>query len=334
MRVRILGQWVGLATLFTSSLLPAQGSAPKDSATVVAGAHYSAGAFHRFFFGSRYRALWTTPIRVPVLDLQHFAGGLKPIERGGGQQTKSLRLAGADGRTYQFRSIDKDPTTILPPELKETFAADILRDQISSAHPAGAVVVAPLLETVGVLHTNPIIVQMPNDPALGEFRPVFGGLLGLIEERPKALADEETTIGGASRIVRTSELFKRLDDEPAVRVDDHAFLLARLTDVFMGDWDRHDDQWRWALVDSGGPARWLPIPLDRDQVFVRFDGLLLSFARRTAPQLLNFGAEYGDITGATWNGRDLDRRFLTGLERSVWDSVAHGLKSRPTDAAG
>ena len=333
MRVRSTVPWLCIVSVLAPTVLRAQGYAPRDSVTVVAGAHYGAGAFHRFLFGTRYRSLWTTPIKVPVLDLQHFAGGLKPLQRGGGQQTKSLRLAGADGRTYQFRSIDKDPTTILPPELKETFAADILRDQISSAHPAGAVVVAPLLETVGVLHTNPIIVQMPNDPALGEFQTAFGGLLGLIEERPKALADEETTIGGASKIVRTSELYKRLDDEPAVRVDDHAFLLARLTDVFMGDWDRHDDQWRWALVDSGGPARWLPIPLDRDQVFVRFDGLLLSFARRTAPQLLNFGPEYGDITGATWNGRDLDRRFLTGLERPVWDSVANVLRSRLTDAA-
>ena len=332
MLVPTLRRWLCIASAFTPSLLVAQGYAPKDSATVVPGAHYGAGSFHRFFFGSRYRELWTTPIKVPVLDLQHFAGGLKPIERGGGQQTKSLRLAGADGRTYQFRSVDKDPTTILPPELKETFAADILQDQISSAHPAGAIVVVPLLDAAGVLHTNPILVKMPDDPALGEFRAVFGGLLGLIEERPKTLADEESTIGGASKIVRTSELYKRLDDDPAVRVDDRAFLRARLTDVFMGDWDRHDDQWRWALVDSGGPARWLPIPLDRDQVFVRFDGLLLSFARRTAPQLLNFGSEYGDITGATWNGRDLDRRFLTGLERSVWDSIAGVLQSRFTDA--
>jgi len=332
MRVRTLDLGLLTASLLAPCALAAQVYAPRDSVTMVPGAHYRAGSFHRFFFGTRYRALWTTPIKVPVLDLKTFAGGLKPTVRGGGQQTKSLRFAGADGRTYQFRSIDKDPTTILPPELKETFAAEILRDQISSGHPVGAVVVPPLLEAAGVLHTNPIIVQMPDDPALGEFRATFGGMLGLIEERPKTLAEEESAIGGASRIVRTDELFKRLDDDPAVRVDDRAFLRARLTDVFMGDWDRHDKQWSWALVDSGGPPRWLPIPLDRDQVFVRFDGLLLSIARRSVPQLLNFGPEYGDITGATWNGRDLDRRFLTGLERPVWDSVATALKARFSDA--
>ena len=56
------------------------------------------------------------------------------------------------------------------------------------------------------------------------------------------------------------------------------------------------------------------------------------------PQLLDFGPEYGPIVGATWNGRDLDRRFLSGLERPVWDSVLTwislkllGLTTVPTD---
>lgn len=311
----------------------AGGYAPRESVTVAPNPHYRASPPHRFFFGAHYRELWTTPIRVPVLDLKQFAGGLRPTQPGGGQQTRSLRFAGADGREYQFRSVDKDPSAILPPELKETFVRNILQDQISSAHPAGPLVAGALLDSAGVRHTNPILVMMPDDPALGEYRATFAGLLGMIEERPTVLAEEDSTLGGASRIVSTSGLRKRLDDNPAVRVDDRAFLLARLVDVYMGDWDRHDDQWRWALVDSGGPARWLPIPRDRDQAFVRFDGFLLAEARRAAPQLLNFGRAYGSIIGETWNGRDLDRRFLAGLERPVWDSVTRVLKSRLSDGA-
>jgi hypothetical protein len=326
-----------MLTLLTLPALPAAAQmpayAPRESVTVIPGAQYRAGGLHRAFFGTRYRALWTTPIRVPLLDLKQFAGGLKPVRKGGGQQTHSLRLQGADGRLYQFRSVSKDPRAVLPPELRDTWAAGILQDQMSSAHPAGPAVVPPLLAAGGVLHTDPLLVQMPDDPALGEFRAEFAGLLGFIEVRPTTLAEEESNIGGASKIVSTADLFKQLDDEPAVRVDDRAFLRARLMDVFMGDWDRHDTQWRWALVDSGGPARWMPIPLDRDQVFVRFDGFLLWQARRTVPQLLNFGPEYGEIIGATWNGRDLDRRLLTGLERSVWDSTAAALKAKLTDAA-
>ncbi|HEV8612983.1 MAG TPA: hypothetical protein VGQ73_05700, partial [Gemmatimonadales bacterium] len=331
--LRYAAMLAALPALPALAVAQAPAYAPRESVTVVPGAQYRAGGLHRFFFGTRYRGLWTTPIRVPVLDLKQFAGGLKPTRKGGGEQTHSLRLQGADGRLYQFRSVSKDPRAILPPELRDTWAGDILQDQMSSAHPAGPAVVPPLLEAGGVLHTDPILVQMPNDPALGEFRAEFAGLLGFIEVRPTTLAEEESAIGGASKIVSTADLFKQLDDDPAVRVDARAFLRARLMDVFMGDWDRHDSQWRWALVDSGGPPRWMPIPLDRDQVFVRFDGFLLWEVRRTVPQLLNFGPEYNDLTGATWNGRDLDRRLLTGLERPVWDSVAAALKAKLTDSA-
>lgn len=306
---------------------------PGDTVSVTPGAEYRAGGLHRLFFGGRYRDLWATPIRVPVLDLRRFAGGLRPTRKGGGQQTRSLRFAGADGREYAFRSVYKEATAILPLELRETFVKKLLQDQMSSGHPAGPLVVSSLLEAAGVLHTKPVLVQMPDDPALGEFRSEFAGLLGMIEERPNEMADEGARFAGASEIVGGDGLYKKLDDDPRVPVDSRAFLLARLTDVFLGDWDRHKDQWSWALVGTGASRRWLPIPKDRDQAFVRFDGFLLGQARRATPQLLNFGPSYGDMIGATWNGRDLDRRFLAGLERPVWDSIAGVLKARLTDQA-
>src|SRR5207245_1888161 len=81
-----------------------------------------------------------------VLDLSRFAGGLTPTGCGGRRQTKVLRLLGKDGRQYAFRSVDKDPTLALPPELRATFAKDLVQDQISSAHPGAPLVVAPLLD--------------------------------------------------------------------------------------------------------------------------------------------------------------------------------------------
>lgn len=325
----------GTTAILGLCLMPTLGAAqaysPRDSVTVVAGAQYRAGGLHRFFFGTHYRDLWTTPIRVPVLDLKTYGGGLTPLQRGGGMQTVSLRFRGADGKEYAFRSMAKDPTPLLPPELQHTVAADIVRDQVSAAHPAAPLVAAPLLAAAGVLHATPVLVQLPDDAALGEFRKEFSGMLGTIEERPRELGDDGTTFAGASEIVGTAELFQELDKAPEVRVDGRAFLLARLTDLFMGDWDRHADQWRWARITRGGKESWQPIPRDRDQAFVRLDGFLLAQARRSSPQLVNFGPSYSSILGATWNGRNLDRRFLTGLERPVWDSIAALLQSRLTD---
>ncbi len=301
-----------------------------DSVMVAPGPQYDTGWLHRLFFGDHYRDLWSTPIEAPVLDLASFAGGLKVTRRGGGEQTKSLRLEGADGKEYQFRSIDKDPVKALPPALQSTAAADIVRDQTSAGHPVGSLMVPPLLEAAGVLHAPPRIFQMPkNDPRLGQFAAEFGGMVGTIEERPNE--EKGAAFAGATEIVSTDKVLKEVEDSPNDRVDAKAFLTARLVDILIGDWDRHADQWRWARFGDERPYLWRPIPRDRDQAFARYDGLLLAVARASTPQLVNFGPDYSGMLGQTWNGRDLDRRFLVSLEWKEWDSIATALQAKLTD---
>src|SRR5437899_1451740 len=121
-----------LATLPVGVHAQAKDAVPGATVTVAAGAHYRAGGVHRFFLGDDYRDLWTMPIRVEVLDLRAYAGGLKPAFRVGGQETKGLAMKGADGRDYTFRGIDKDPSGVLPADLQGTIAERIVQDQISS----------------------------------------------------------------------------------------------------------------------------------------------------------------------------------------------------------
>ncbi len=321
---------IGLPFAPAAAQSPADTAAPGGTARVAPGPQYDAGWLHRLFFGRHYRDLWSTPIEAPELDLGSFAGGLKVTRRGGGEQTKSIRLEGADGKEYQFRSIDKDPVLTLPPALRTTAAAGVVRDQTSAGHPVGALLAPPILEAAGVLHSAPQVVILPkDDPRLGEFAAEFGGMLGTIEERPRD--DEDASFAGASEVISTAKLLKEVEDSPGDQVDARAFLTARLVDVFIGDWDRHADQWRWARFGDTRPRLWRPIPRDRDQAFARYDGLLLTVARASTPQLVNFGPSYSGMLGQTWNGRDLDRRFLVPLERAVWDSVATALQSRLTD---
>jgi len=301
------------------------------TAVTVVGARYGRGGLHKTLYGDRYRDLWATPVRLEVLDLHAFAGGLTPVRRGGSGQTISLHLDGADGRRYVIRSIDKN--LHVPADLQNTFAEEQLQDlKIHAFHPAAALMVAPLLQAAGILHATPRMVILPDDPALGEFREDYAGLIGMIEERPNEGPDGTPGFAGSSRVVGTERLFEILDDAPTERVDRRAFLRARLMDLFLGDRDRHVDQWRWARFERDGAPVWLTIPRDRDEAFVANDGVFWWLIQQYVPRFTSFRADYPYIPGLAENGWDLDRRMLAGLEGSAWDSVATALQATLTDS--
>jgi hypothetical protein len=301
-----------------------------DTITVVPGPEYQAGWPHTLFLGTHWRDAWTFPVRVEVLDLKSFAGGLVPVKRGGGFQTKTLRFRGGDGKQYKFRSLNKDPSKVLPEELRESIAADIMQDQISSANPYAQFVVAPILRAVGVLNAEPQLVFLPDDERLGEFREEFGNVLGTIELVPTVDPEGEDSFAGADKVVNTFELFQKVDDDHDQQVDQVEFLKARLTDIYLGDWDRHVDQWRWAGFRDGRIWRWVPIPRDRDQAFSRFDGVLPWFAANAMAILEHFSDTYPKMEDLSWSGRYLDRRFLGRLPRVTWDSIVGFMQQKIT----
>src|SRR5215471_1070285 len=98
--------------------------------TVAANTQYDrVSKFKKVMFGDHYRKEWATPVDVEILNPSLFAGGLTPEKMGGGHQTKSLRLRGANGKEYVLRSVNKDPSKAIPPEFTGTFAEDVVQDQ-------------------------------------------------------------------------------------------------------------------------------------------------------------------------------------------------------------
>ncbi|MBD3408668.1 MAG: BamA/TamA family outer membrane protein [Ignavibacteriales bacterium] len=321
-----IAKLIGVVALFV-----AVAAAQSRDTTVVAGAEYDRSGMHRLLFGENWRDVWATPIVVPVLDVDTFAGGLTALKRGGGMQTKTLHLVDSLGRRWKFRSINKDARKLLPPEMRSDFSEDIAKDQISSAYPAGALVVAPLLDSLGILNAPPALYVMPDHPALGEWRQEFAGMLGTLEEHPDENEDEAPKFAGSEKIFGSIKLFKRLADHPDERVDQVAYLEARLVDLLVGDWDRHSDQWRWAAFDRDGARVWEPIPRDRDQAFVRFDWIAPKIAVWIVDQLNHFDDKYPDVFELTFNARYLDKRLLSEIDRATWDSVARATAERLDD---
>ena len=303
---------------------------PAARRKVTVGPRYGASGFHRGDARPRYRALWTTPIEVEVLDLAREAGGLSPVRRVGGQQTHGLALAGQDGRSYTFRGLDKDPSNILPEELQDTFVEELVQDQMAAQHPAGALVADELARAAGV-PTVPIrLVVLPDDPALGEERKDFAGLVGTFSEYPTAADARHPGFEGAVEIVDHMTLYAKLAQDPGERVAVREFLRARLFDVFVSDFDRHRKQWRWAKRRRGRPLA--PDPRGPRPGLRALRGPARARGRRRTCRSCGPSApKYDRILGLTYNGREQDRWLLPELSREAWREVAGELKARLTD---
>lgn len=310
--------------------VPSAFAEPPKTVRVAVGDRYGAGGVHRFAFGGGYRDLWKAKIELPLLDLG-TGGGLTPRGRHGGLQTAVLAFKGADGRSYTFRGTDKDPSAVLPALLRKSDAiAGLVRDQTSAQHPGGPIVAAVLSQAAGVLTIRERLVVIPDDPRLGKYRKEFAGMVGSFYEYPQPASKTRPGFHGASEVINHKQLYARLKKGHADQVDTKAFLRARLLDMLLGDFDRHRKQWRWARLP--GDRRWQPIPEDRDQAFVRYDGAVQVASAVFIPILQCYGPEYPNIEGLTLHGWEQDRWLLTGLTWADWKPIVKDLRKRLDNA--
>ncbi|MCR5888258.1 metallophosphoesterase [Hymenobacter sp. J193] len=293
------------------------------------------GGFHKTLFGEHYREEWATPVEFPVLDLATERGGLTPYKTGGGKQTASLKVRNEEGRLYTLRSLNKDPAAVLPEALRETAAKDILQDQISAQHPYASFVIPPLATAAGILHTNPTPVYIPRDPLLGPYVDRFADIPAAIEEDAKDDQSNVESLGNATNLVGTDKVLERLRDDNDNRVNEKAFARSRLFDMWIGDWDRHEDQWRWAeRKDKDGDRKFTAVPEDRDVAFFKGDGILPYLASRkwAIRNFQNFGKDYADYKGLNLTALANDRTFLGSVSKDDWVKIAQEMKASLTDA--
>jgi len=293
---------------------------------------YLHGKGYYRFLGKNYREAWAIPASFETIDLSSVKSGLSVVKIGGGLQTRSLRLADKDGNEYVMRSINKYPENALAPPLRQTIAKQVIQDQISASHPYAALAVARLAEQVGIVHTNPKIVYLPDDPLLGVYRKDYGNELYLFEEREIAQKDAPAGI----EFFSTDKMMNKLWGDNDNRVNQKEVLKARIFDLWIGDWDRHDDQWRWIGEKRKSGWEFSPMPRDRDQAFFVNQGLFPKIASRRWAEPKFQGFNYSPpqfVSGFLFNARYFDRSFLNNLERDEWEEALDKIIPTMTDEA-
>jgi hypothetical protein len=284
-----------------------------DSMQMIPAPYYKARGFKRWLLGSNYREEWTTPLKVRTFNIQKEKGGLVPVKRGGGFQSRSLRLEDSKGNQYVLRSIEKFPDRTLPEEFRQTFVKDAVVDGVSASYPYAALSVPPLAAATGIPHANPEIVYIPDDPALKQYRTDFRNGLYLFEEREPA---------DLKKTYSSTDVFEKLQEDNDNSINQEAVLWARLLDMFIMDFDRHEDQWRWGKTEDkkAEEKRFFPIPRDRDQPFFINNGVIPKAISRPwiLPKFQGFRAKARNIKTFNFNARYFDRSFLNGLNEATW----------------
>ncbi len=299
-----------------------------DSIVIVPGAYYKRSSFYEWFLGKRNRDLWTTPISVKVFDYDTTKGGLVPFEQGGSQQTISIRLTDSLNRVWVLRSVNKDQQNALPPFLRHTFLRSLFRDQASAMNPYGQMVVSVLSDSAGLAHTNPELYWMPHQEQYGSYNKRMSGRLVYLEEQQGDSWLSFINSYGAERIYSTEEMF-RIHDSAKVPIDSMLFLKSRLFDMLIGDWDRHEAQWKWALCNTTSGRIFKPIAKDRDMALFVFDeGLLSKITLLFNPKFQSFRPRINNVKGLMWQAKQLDKMILTNVPETAFRAVAEEIMQK------
>ncbi|MHC5201956.1 metallophosphoesterase [Myroides sp. LJL119] len=306
-------------------------------------------SFYRYLWGEHYRELYAKDILVPSVDLSQLKNGLTPSISGGGNQSMSLRLQDSSGKEYVMRGVRKSASrfvqtalfkdTYVMDRFTDTWAEKFIYDFYTTAHPFTPLIIGELSQRIGLYHTNPELYYIPKQPRLGRFNKQYGDQLYIIEERPSKGYEDLDSFGNAKNIISTQDVISNLRKDEKYKVDQIAFVRARIFDMLIGDWDRHADQWRWSEFVQGDSILYKPIARDRDQAFAKIDGALLSLIKKL-PALRHMQSYTKEFASPRWINRTafpLDQYLLKDLTLKNWliqaEDIAKSLDDKTIDEA-
>ena len=300
-----------------------------------------------WLWGQRYRKYFGTEILAPTVNLDTLYGGLKPVRKGGGHQSKSLRLVDNDGKEYVMRALRKNAVQYLQAvafkdkyiegQFNDTYTEKLLMDVFTGSHPYAPFTIGTLSDAVGIYHTNPVLYYVPKQNALGDYNSEYGDELYMIEERASDGHGNLESFGYSNTLISTDDLLKNLRKNDDHYVDEQAYVRARLFDMLIGDWDRHEDQWRWAVFkDDNGNNMYRPVPRDRDQAFsIMADGFLLNIATTLVPALRLMQSYDEELRSPKWFNLEpypLDMALINNADRALWEAQAKHIQQNLTDS--
>ncbi|MGY5849221.1 metallophosphatase [Salegentibacter sp. F14] len=299
---------------------------------------------YKKMWGEHYRQVYGKQIEVPVLFLDTLPGNPIAINEGGGKQSRSLRLRDDNDNEFTLREIRKSalrfiqgniPGHYIYDYMQNTVAERIVQDFYTTAHPFAPFAVNDIMENLDLYHANPKLYYVPKQKNLNIYNEDYGDKLYMLEEHVGDHNKEFEDFGNADDILSTADLLLELRKTKNIYVHEPTYIRARLTDMLIGDWDRHEDQWRWAeFKENDSVKMYKPIPRDRDQAFSKYDGFMVRLLKFGFPEMRAFQSFKPDLTDIKWFNKaayPLDKAFIREAKWEEWEDQVSYIQQNLTD---
>ncbi len=302
--------------------------------------------FYVSLWGPRYRQAYATPISANVVNLNTYKGGLKIVKQLGGKNSRTLLLEDLNGVLYTLRALRKSPTAYIDNKtlkqeyadgkLDETYTEGFIDDMGTGAHPYISLVVGSLAQDLAITHTYPSLIYVPRDGGFGEFSNDFGDALYYVEQQIPSEILKNQSLSVKDTILNTSQVLNKLREDSSNKIDETAYIRARIFDMLIGDWNRTPTQWDWLTHSKNEETIYTPIAKNSDQAFTKMgDGPLMRLTTYFSKNRRHLENYDGELTNPKWLNKSayaLDKTLIANLDAAFWDTETKKIVASLTDA--
>ncbi len=298
----------------------------------------------------KFKTLWAQEnakvfgkkMTFPVANLDSLYGGLKPVSRNYSSKAREFRLKDSLDRVYSMKKIKSDTVESLSDLVNRQNPLDgqVLEnsntpdDLYTSSNPFTRLAIPELSKAINLPYSKPKFYYVPKQRKLGELNDIFGDEVLVLEDYPDS---KWYTDSLHQDIISTDAMQEHLRDQDFYKIDEEAYVKARIFDMLVGDWDRGDKSWRWEITKDAKDDRitFKPIPINRDHVFSNYDGAFLNTLRTFVGFTKKFSVYNENLSNLKWfnsAATGLDRSILKSANDTIWEEQAKFIQKTITDS--
>ena len=291
---------------------------------------------YNWMWGRHYRHLYTIPIRVPSATIETLGGGMDIVGQAEGfhgllleNKRKQLYLLKPLGGSTSFLESKFFREIYNKTDFKNTYLDEFLGDAYTIINPYTFLVADYLAKSAGFSFSPSRIYYIPSHirkDTVADGSDIQDRLVNLINV---------PDINLRSNLYTTEDFLDSLQVSKNYMADQNLYIRERIFDMWIGDWNKMNENWEWQSHTVNDSVIYTPIVIDRNHAFTKVDGVL--FKQMLKMLSLDFICNYDslilkDTKKINKLAFALDMAVAGRSDESVWIRQAQEIRKQMTDS--